>query len=96
MYNTERPHSALEDAIPTEAYDKGLLMEMQVEPRPSAGSTIPARCAKQDSGGMTDHPEYTLTQPPNCPRKWDHIIVPNRPWKAHGFVTWSQKSGGLL
>ena len=22
---------------------------------------------------MTDHPEYTLTQPPICPRKWDHL-----------------------
>ena len=22
---------------------------------------------------MTDHPEYTLTQPPSGPRKWDHL-----------------------
>ena len=22
---------------------------------------------------MTDYPEYTLTRPPNCPAKWDHI-----------------------
>lgn len=22
---------------------------------------------------MTDYPEYTLTRPPSCPRKWDHL-----------------------
>ena len=22
---------------------------------------------------MTDYPEYTLTRPPNCPAKWDHL-----------------------
>ena len=28
---------------------------------------------------MTDHPEYTLTQPPTCPRKWDDLILMWRP-----------------
>lgn len=32
FYNTQRPHSALADSTPTEAYEKGMLLEMQVEP----------------------------------------------------------------
>ena len=28
---------------------------------------------ERDIGGMIDCPEYTLTLPPPCPRKWDHL-----------------------
>ena len=59
-----RPHSALADTTPAEAYQNGMLMEMQAEARPSACSTGTRRRVKQESGGMTDHPEYTLTLPP--------------------------------
>ena len=37
--------------------------------RPSASSPRTGRRAKQDSGGMTDHPEYTLSRPPSCSKK---------------------------
>ena len=35
FYNTEKPHSALADSIPTEADDRGMLLERQAEPHPS-------------------------------------------------------------
>ena len=77
FYNTERPHSALADSTPTEACDNGMLLERQAEPHPSPaplpGSTGTRRRAKQDSGGMTDHPEYTLSRPPSRPRNQDHL-----------------------
>ncbi len=41
--------------------------------RPSACSTGARRRVKEDPGGMTDHPEYTITPPPTCPTKWDHL-----------------------
>ena len=33
FYNTQRPHSALDGSTPAEAYEKGMLMEMQAEAR---------------------------------------------------------------
>ena len=27
---------------------------------------------------MIDHPEYTLSPPPNCPIKWDHLSIRRR------------------
>ena len=53
----------------------GMLTEMHAETRPSAGSTGTRRRVKQHSGAMTAHPEYTLTLPPTCPRKWDDLNV---------------------
>ena len=41
FYNTERPHSALADSTPTEAYDKGMLLERQAEPHPSPAHLPP-------------------------------------------------------
>ena len=41
--------------------------------RPSASSIGTARRVKQDPGGTIERPEYTLTLPPNCPRKWGHL-----------------------
>ena len=35
FYNTQRPHSALENSTPAEAYKKGMLLEIQAEPRRS-------------------------------------------------------------
>ena len=82
FYNTQRPHSALENSTPAEAYEKGMQPEIQAEPHrsPAASSTGTARRVKQDSGGMTDQPVYTLTPPPSCPRMWDHLsILHHRP-----------------
>ena len=42
FYNTERPHSALDGSTPTEAYDKGMLLERQAEPYPSP-APLPAQ-----------------------------------------------------
>ena len=35
FYNTQRPHSALENSTPAEAYEKGMLPEIQAEPHRS-------------------------------------------------------------
>ena len=40
---------------------------------------------------MTDHLEYTLTQPPSCPRKWDHLSLN----VVHRFRTTLQGGGHL-
>ena len=46
FYNTQRPHSALADSTPAEAYEKGMLLEMQAEPhRPPA--PLPAQSEQQ-------------------------------------------------
>ena len=42
FYNTDRPHSALADSTPTEAYDKGMLLESHAEPHPSPAA-LPAQ-----------------------------------------------------
>ena len=47
FYNTERPHSALADSTPAEAYDKGMLMEIQAEPHPSP-APLPAQPEQRD------------------------------------------------
>lgn len=47
LYNTQRPHSALADATPAEAYDNGMLPEMRNEPGPSPAS-LPAPPEQQD------------------------------------------------
>ena len=56
-------------------------------PRPSAASTGTERRVKQDPGGMTDHPEYTSTQPPNCPKSRTtsvhHAHQPTNPVPTH-------------
>ena len=70
-----RHHSAMPDSTPAEAYQNGMLMEMHAEARPSAGSTGARRRVKQHSGAMTAHPQYPLTLPPTCPRKWDDLNV---------------------
>ena len=42
FYNTQRPHSALADATPAEAYDRGMLSERHTEPhRSSAPLPVP-------------------------------------------------------
>ena len=47
FYNTERPHSALADSTPTEAYDKGMLLERQAKPPPSP-APLPAQPDQED------------------------------------------------
>ena len=47
FYNTQRPHSALADSTPAEAYDKGMLMEMQAEPHPLP-APLPAQPERHD------------------------------------------------
>ena len=47
FYNTETPHSALADSTPTEAYDKGPLLERQAEPHPSP-APLPAQPEHED------------------------------------------------
>ena len=47
FYNTQRPHSALADSTPVEAYQKGMLMEMQAEPRRSP-APLPAQPDHED------------------------------------------------
>ena len=47
FYNTERPHSALADSTPTEAYDKGMLLQRQAEPHPSP-APLPAQPEHED------------------------------------------------
>ena len=47
LYNTEKPHSALADTTPTEAYDKGMLLETQAEPHPSP-APLPAQLKHED------------------------------------------------
>ena len=42
FYNTQRPHSALDGSTPTEAYQKGLLVERQTEPH-RAPAPLPAQ-----------------------------------------------------
>ena len=43
--------------------------------RPSASSIGTARRDKQDSGGMIERLEYTLTRPPSCPTNQDHLNI---------------------
>ena len=47
FYNTQRPHSALENATPAEAYEKGMLPEMQAESHRSP-APLPAQPEQQD------------------------------------------------
>ena len=47
FYNTQRPHSALADSTPVEAYDKGTLIELHAEPRRSP-APLPAQSEQED------------------------------------------------
>ena len=47
FYNTERPHSALADSTPAEAYNKGMLLQRQAEPHPSP-APLPAQPEQRD------------------------------------------------
>ena len=47
FYNTQRPHSALADATPTETYDKGMLPQMQAK-RPGSPAPLPAPSKQKD------------------------------------------------
>ena len=38
---------------------------------------------------MTDYPEYTVTRPPNCPAKWDHL----REREFDGSLMFQRKCG---
>ena len=42
FYNTQRPHSALSDSTPAEAYEKGMMPEVQAEPHRSP-APLPAQ-----------------------------------------------------
>ena len=74
LYNTQAPHSAL-----TAPPSGGLRTRIQRQagrhtpPAPLPVPSEPARHVKQDSDGMIDYPEYTLTQQPSCPTNKDHL-----------------------
>ena len=72
FYNTQRPHSALSDSTPAEAYEKGMMLEVQAEAHRSP-APLPAQPEQKTvltGPWRHDQPtEYTLTGPPSCPRK---------------------------
>ena len=44
------------------------------------------QACQTDSGGMTDHPEYTLSLPPSCPRNQDHLNFQVTTFKGGGSI----------
>ena len=43
FYNTQRPHSALSDSTPAEAYEKGMMLEVQAEAHRVPPAPLPAQ-----------------------------------------------------
>ena len=69
--------SALSGATPSEAYEKGLPPQLQPKRHrlfgPLPDQSEHKAMINRTSGRMIGRPEYTLTLPPSCPRKWDHL-----------------------
>ena len=55
IYNTQRPHSALDASTPAEAYQKGMLMEIQTEPHGTPALCRLNRSRKTCSTGPWRH-----------------------------------------
>ena len=52
FYNTLRPHSALKNSTPAEAYEKEMLLEIQAEPYRSP-APLPTQPEQQDELNRT-------------------------------------------
>lgn len=67
---------ALENFTPADAYEKGMLLELQAEPHRSPALCPLHRNRMRCETGLPRHDpskEYTFFLPPNCPTKWNHL-----------------------
>ena len=78
FYNTERPHSSLDGQTPAEAYGAGQPVDMMDKARALPTSPQAQQQQQDVIKRIWQHDqttEYTLTALPNCPTKWDHLMM---------------------